>query len=179
MFNFYGVIFIDLWYEPCSYINEPRSPGVVMNRFLVLLVLSSWSCSIFAADNLCDPAGIEQMDFQSSGKSWKELLNIEKDALVFFDQTPLVNTARVALGKKITVITKDNPWQGVDKSLEAVRKVSKLGSSLEVIQLSWKPSEEWNKIAKQGPIKYNYLGKLFSSYCVGRSQSQNIANIVK
>jgi hypothetical protein len=39
---------------------------------------------------------------------------------------------------------------------------------VEVIQLSWKASEEWNVLAEKGLIKYNYLGKLFSSYCLGQ-----------
>ncbi len=119
------------------------------------------------ASQICNPDSIKEMQISNSAKSWNEVLGLTKDSLVYFDQVPLVNTNRLVSGRKITVITKEKPWAGVSSESQIFSKIAKLGSSVEVIQLSWKASEEWNMMAEKGLIKYKYLGELFSSYCLG------------
>ena len=136
--------------------------------FSFLFILSTL---IFAgpaeASQICKPDSIKEMQISNSGKSWKEVLGLTKDSQIYFDQVPLVNAKRLVSGRKITVITKEKPWSGVTSESKIFSDIAKLGSTVEVIQLSWKASEEWNMMAEKGLIKYKYLGELFSSYCLG------------
>ena len=72
-----------------------------------------------------------------------------------------MNTARINSKKEVVVITKDNPWDMVPKDSNFYAKLKKSGVIIEVIQLSWKASEEWKVMEEKGFIKYNYLGKLY------------------
>ncbi len=136
--------------------------------FSFLFILTTLiSAGPVKASQICKPDSIKEMQISNSAKSWNEVLGLTKDSLVYFDQVPLVNTNRLVSGRKITVITKEKPWAGVSSESQIFSKIAKLGSSVEVIQLSWKASEEWNMMAEKGLIKYKYLGELFSSYCLG------------
>ena len=89
------------------------------------------------------------MQISNSGKSWKEVLGLTKDSQIYFNQVPLVNAKRLVSGRKITVITKEKPWSGVTSESKIFSDIAKLGSTVEVIQLGWKASEEWNMMAEK------------------------------
>ena len=77
-----------------------------------------------------------------------------------------MNIHRIANARKITVITKENPWKQIKYGSKALEYAKSKGVSFEVIQLSWKASEEWKIMAEKGHIKYKNLGSLFSTFCV-------------
>lgn len=138
-------------------------------KLLFLFFLTVSALGSAKASQICKPDAIKEMQISNSSKSWEEILGLKNDSQVYFDQTPLVNYRRLTGAAKITVITKEKPWTGVSVKAQIFTDIAKLGSTVEVIQLSWKASEEWNVLAEKGLIKYNYLGKLFSSYCLGQN----------